>query len=151
MLSVGSCWKKIDVVGVVDSCRLIRSCIAVSLLISLFFENLVFKKSRLKFWENFLSCLIRLFWLFVIANINKFLVAALIFSAGYYSAPIFFTSSNFFSLYHFAAFSAFCVKSFWLLQASFSLLILLKVNLNISCSAKQFKMNRVSIKNWSQK
>ena len=40
------------------------------------------------------------------------LIAALIFSAGYYSAPIFSTSSNFFSLYHFAAFSAFCVKSF---------------------------------------
>ena len=30
-------------------------------------------------------------------------------------------------------------------------LILLKVILNISCSAKQFKMNRVSVKNWSQK
>ena len=28
---------------------------------------------------------------------------------------MFFTSSNFFSLYHFAAFSTFCVKSFWLL------------------------------------
>ena len=27
----------------------------------------------------------------------------------------YFTSSNFFSLYHFAAFSTFCVKSFWLL------------------------------------
>ena len=41
-----------------------------------------------------------------------FLIAALIFSAGYYCARIFFTSSNFFSLHHFAAFSTFCVKSF---------------------------------------
>ena len=51
-----------------------------------------------------------------------FLIAALIFSAGYYSAPIFFTSSNFFSLYLFAAFSTFCVKSFLLLWTSFTLL-----------------------------
>ena len=40
------------------------------------------------------------------------LIAALIFSAGYYSAPIFFYFVDFFSLYHFAAFSTFCVKSF---------------------------------------
>ena len=40
---------------------------------------------------------------------GMFLIAALIFSAGYYSAPIF--SSNF-ALYHFAAFSTFCGKSF---------------------------------------
>ena len=42
------------------------------------------------------------------------LIAALIYSAGYYSAAIFFTSSNkkCFALPHFAAFSTFCVKSF---------------------------------------
>ena len=54
-----------------------------------------------------------------------FLIAALIFSAGYYSAPIFFLLRRIkkcFALPHFAAFSTFCVKSFWLLKASFSLL-----------------------------
>ena len=39
------------------------------------------------------------------------LMAALI-SAGYYCAPIFFYFVELFSLYHFAAFSAFCVKTF---------------------------------------
>ena len=43
------------------------------------------------------------------------LIAALIFSAGYYSAPIFFLLRRIkkcFALPHFAAFSTFCVKSF---------------------------------------
>ena len=51
-------------------------------------------------------------------NWNTLLIAALIFSAGYYSAPIFFLLRRIkkcFALPHFAAFSAFCVKSFWLL------------------------------------
>ena len=45
----------------------------------------------------------------------KLLIAALIFSAGYYSAPIFFLLRRIkkcFALPHFAAFSTFCVKSF---------------------------------------
>ena len=44
-----------------------------------------------------------------------FLIAALIYSAGYYSAPIFFLLRRIkkcFALPHFAAFSTFCVKSF---------------------------------------
>ena len=48
----------------------------------------------------------------------NWLIAALIFSAGYYSAPIFFLLRRIkkcFALPHFAAFSTFCVKSFWLL------------------------------------
>ena len=45
-----------------------------------------------------------------------------------------------FALQHFAAFSTFCVKYFWPLQASF---ILLKVLLNSSCLGKQSKMNGV--------
>ena len=44
------------------------------------------------------------------------LIAALIFSAGYYSSPIFFfllrRIKKCFALPHFAAFSTFCVKSF---------------------------------------
>ena len=46
---------------------------------------------------------------------SVFLIAALIFSAGYYSAPIFFLLRRIkkcFALPHFAAFSTFCVKSF---------------------------------------
>ena len=63
------------------------------------------------------------------------------------------TSSNkkIFALLHFTAFSTFCVKSF-----DFSRLVSLFCHsaqspLNSSCSATQFKMKRVSIKNQSQK
>ena len=57
-------------------------------------------------------------FLFFFKNFLIWLIAALIYSAGYYSAPIFFLLRRInkcFALPHFAAFSTFCVKSFWLL------------------------------------
>ena len=55
------------------------------------------------------------FMTLIFVNYLIFLIAALIFSAGYYSAPIFFLLRRIkkcFALPHFAAFSGFCVKSF---------------------------------------
>ena len=76
-------------------------------------ENQVFRSSGCTIWwaesRESVFLIIPHFW----EGKRVCSIAALIFSAGYYSAPnFFFTSSNFFSLYHFAAFSAFCVKSF---------------------------------------
>ena len=55
--------------------------------------------------------------LFDFSKVISLLIAALIFSAGYYSAPFFLFRriKKCFALPHFAAFSTFCVKSFWLL------------------------------------
>ena len=88
-----------------------------------------------------------------ICQLCLLLIAALIFSAGFYSAPNFFFVEQ--KMFRFTWFCRFlCILREILLSALgwfLSSLILLKVILKISCSAKQFKMNRVNIKNWSQK
>ena len=80
--------------------------------------------------------------------LNLFLIAALVFSAGYYSAPNFFLlrRKKCFALPILPLFQHFAWNLLTYLGYFLSSLILLKVIFNISCSAKQFKMNRVSIK-----
>ena len=78
--------------------------------------------------------------------LTDLLIAALIFSAGYYSAPIFLLRRTF-SLYPFCRFFDILREIILTSLGQFhSSVILLKVLLNSSCSAKQFKMKRVSIK-----